>query len=160
MISLKSIAAMSPDLLVLYKQFEAAMAKAGLPFILTSVARTVKEQAALYCQGRDPLSIVNAMRKAAGMTSIKQADNKKVTWTLMSKHIIDLEDGIEANNWSRAFDIAITDGKIPTWNTKVNVNKNEIPDYEEAGKIGKSIGLVWGGDFKKTPDYPHFQLGV
>jgi hypothetical protein len=43
------------------------------------------------------------------------------------------------------------------WDTKIDVDADHIPDYEEAGKIGESVGLVWGGRWK-IPDYPHFQL--
>lgn len=60
-----------------------------------------------------------------------------VTWTQHSKH-----------TERRAFDIAIMiDGKV-SWKAE---------DYEEPGKIGRSVGLEWGGDWKK-PDKPHFQL--
>lgn len=154
---LKSIAMMSPLLLDKYKLFEEKMKKTAIPFMITSVARTVKEQVALYSQGRDPLPTVNLLRKAAGLPPIKKIDNVKVTWTLQSKHLIDLDDGIEANNWSRAFDIAILDNSNPTWNLKVDVNKDQLPDYKQAGKIGLSVGLIWGGNFK-SPDYPHFEI--
>lgn len=29
--------------------------------------------------------------------------------------------------------------------------------YREAGRMGKKLGLVWGGDWKRFPDMPHFQ---
>jgi peptidoglycan LD-endopeptidase CwlK len=62
---------------------------------------------------------------------------KKVTWTRQSKHI----EG-------RAFDIAVMkDGKI-TWNVK---------DYFEPARIGQSVGLTSGSQWK-TPDYPHFEI--
>jgi peptidoglycan L-alanyl-D-glutamate endopeptidase CwlK len=87
---------------------------------------------------------------------ITEKQNKKVTWTLQSKHLIDLEDGNLDNNKSRAFDIAITrDGK-PVWDVKVDVNHDQYPDYEQAGKIGEAVGLRWGGKFK-SPDMPHFE---
>ena len=161
--TLKSIAMMSPDLLAKYTLFKEKMDAASIPFILTSVARTVKEQAALYSQGRDPISTVNKMRKAAGLPSIKDSENNKVTWTLMSKHIIDLDDGIETNNWSRAFDIAIVDNKVPVWNLKVDINRDNMPDYIQAGPIGESVGLIWGGRFKNAkgvsnPDFPHYEI--
>lgn len=35
-----------------------------------------------------------------------------------------------------------------TWNTK---------DYQLAGKIGKEVGLNWGGDWPQ-PDCPHFEI--
>ena len=60
-----------------------------------------------------------------------------VTWTRKSRHT-DRE----------AFDIAILkNGKI-SWN---------VDDYLEAGKIGRAVGLVWGGDFKTSKDRPHFE---
>jgi peptidoglycan L-alanyl-D-glutamate endopeptidase CwlK len=58
--------------------------------------------------------------------------------TLQSKHL----DG-------KAFDIAILENGKVTW---------DFDDYKEAGQIGKSVGLQWGGDFKDLPDGPHFQL--
>jgi peptidoglycan L-alanyl-D-glutamate endopeptidase CwlK len=142
----------------LYKEFNIRMAKAGIPFVVTCTARTVKEQQALYAQGRDTLKNVNALRKMAGLPPITDKENKyKVTWTLNSKHLIDLDDGNTDNDKARAFDIVITDKGKANWDVKVNVNKNAIPDYEEAGKIAESIGLKWGGRWK-TPDYPHFEM--
>ncbi len=31
-------------------------------------------------------------------------------------------------------------------------------DWQKLGAIGKKHGLTWGGDWKKFPDEPHFQL--
>jgi|WetSurMetagenome_2_1015567.scaffolds.fasta_scaffold1080712_2 peptidoglycan LD-endopeptidase CwlK len=60
-----------------------------------------------------------------------------VTWTRNSKHTKRI-----------AFDIAILrNGKI-TW---------EPEDYKEAGLLGESVGLRWGGRFLKI-DRPHFEL--
>lgn len=51
--------------------------------------------------------------------------------------------------WGCAFDIAVkVDGKV-TW------GHPEL--YRKAGQIGKSLGLVWGGDFKSFIDTPHFE---
>jgi len=158
---LKNLAQMHPDLLKKYQLFEIAMTKAKIPFMITSVARTVKEQVALYSQGRDPVNTVNLLRKAAKLPPILSAQNIKVTWTLKSKHLIDLDDNIIDNNLSKAFDIVILDGnKKPSWDIKIDVNKDLLPDYIQAGKIGVSVGLIWGGNFKPSPDYPHFQIGV
>jgi len=92
------------------------------------------------------------------MLPIKLFENrKKVTWTLASKHIVDLDDGNPGNDKARAFDIAIEKNQQPSWDLKADVNENDIPDYEEAGRIGESVGLKWGGRFRK-PDYVHFEL--
>jgi hypothetical protein len=46
---------------------------------------------------------------------------------------------------------------------KCDVNKDGELDYYEAGIIGESLGLIWGGRFKDKygkpiPDYVHFEL--
>jgi len=149
---------LTPALEQKFRLFEERMKAAGIPFCLTCTARTVKEQIALYSQGREALDEVNRLRKLAGMLPIRWLDNqKKVTWTLASKHIVDLDDGNPDNDKARAFDIAIEKDKQPCWDLKVNINADDVPDYREAGLIGEAIGLKWGGRFKK-PDYPHFEL--
>lgn len=146
----------TPSLQAKIKAFTIAMFNAGIPFIITCTARTVKEQRALYAQGRELLFDVNELREMAGLPRIKNEQNKIVTWTLASKHIIDLDDGNTHNDKSRAFDIVISPGGKPCWDVKVDVNQDHISDYEQAGKIGESVGLRWGGGFK-TPDMPHFE---
>ena len=147
-----------PELQKKFIAFQYAMAAAGIPFMLTSTARTVREQIALYAQGREKLEATNSLRCAAGLSPISFMENgRKVTWTLASEHIIDLEDNIPENDHSRAFDIAIMRGGHACWDLKVDVNKNDLPDYEEAGRIGESVGLRWGGRFH-SPDPVHFEV--
>lgn len=114
-----------PEMQELYYAFEKGMADTDIPFIVTSTLRTQEEQDALYEQGRTK-------------------PGKIVTWTHRSKHI----EG-------KAFDIAILKNEKPVWDLKVDVNDDEIPDYQEAAEIGRNIGLRAGADFK---DYPHFEL--
>lgn len=54
------------------------------------------------------------------------------------------------HQWGTAFDIYRSDGK------GVYVDSDGF--FEKVGKIGKSIGLEWGGDWKSPVDKPHFQL--
>jgi peptidoglycan L-alanyl-D-glutamate endopeptidase CwlK len=61
-----------------------------------------------------------------------------VTWTRRSRHI-----------GGRAIDLTLFSGKNPVWESR---------HYDTAGKIGKELGLIWGGDWKRTPDRPHFEL--
>ena len=146
----------TPSLQAKIKAFTIAMCGAGIPFIITCTARTVDEQVALYAQGRKTLSETNALRTMAGLPPITAQQNKKVTWTLKSNHLIDLDDGNAYNDKSRAFDLAISPGGKPVWDVKVDVNQDQVSDYEQAGKIGEACGLHWGGRFK-TPDMPHFE---
>lgn len=54
------------------------------------------------------------------------------------------------HNWGMAFDICRNDGK-GAYNDSDNW-------FSKVGQIGKKLGLEWGGDWKGTPDKPHFEL--
>jgi peptidoglycan L-alanyl-D-glutamate endopeptidase CwlK len=153
----REISMLTPLMITLYYKFEAGMKAAGLPFIITCTARFYQEQVALYAQGRQPLEEVNLLRKVVGLPPLAEKENSYcVTWTLASKHIVNLGDDDPRNDKSRAFDIVIMRGKTPIWDLKANVNANDVPDYEEAAAIGRSVGLIVGADFRKK-DYPHFE---
>lgn len=131
--------------------------EAGIPFIVTRTGSTPLEQQTLYLQGRKSLAEVNHFRKVCKWAPITKAQNRKVTWTLNSKHVVNTEDLNFYNDHSTAFDIALKSGKFGVhWNAKADINHNEVPDYAELGRLGERIGLVWGGAFS-TPDRPHFQ---
>jgi peptidoglycan L-alanyl-D-glutamate endopeptidase CwlK len=53
------------------------------------------------------------------------------------------------HNWGVAFDICRADGKDPY--------DDSDGYFSKVGKVGKSLGLEWGGDWK-FKDKPHFQL--
>lgn len=56
--------------------------------------------------------------------------------------------GFSSHNFATAFDIGVFEGAkyIP-----------ESHDYATVGKLGKSLGLAWGGDWS-SPDEPHHYL--
>lgn len=86
----------------------------AIPFMFTCTYRSQGEQDAIYAQGRT-------------------TPGKIVTWTHYSRH-----------TKRDAFDIALLyDGK-PTWDIKIDVDMDKVPDYIEAGKVGESCGLEWG----------------
>lgn len=153
----RDLALLTPELREKYLLFKKNAATAGIQVIVTCTARNILEQMALYVQGRLSFSQVNKFRKAAGLHILKsQEQNRKVTWTLDSKHVTNNFDDDLKNDFSRAFDIVIISNRKAVWDIKADVNQNEIPDYEELGRIGESIGLVWGGRWN-PPDYVHFQ---
>lgn len=55
-----------------------------------------------------------------------------------------------AHCWGLAFDIYRGDGRNPYYNSD--------GWFEKCGKVGKALGLFWGGDFKSIKDRPHFEL--
>lgn len=130
----------------------------GHDVTITSVDRDYKEQYALYCQGREPLDVVNEFRKIACLPPISQAENqKKVTWTLNSKHIINLDDERKDNDKSDAIDFVILKNGKAIWDVKADVNADKQPDYKQCALIGESLGFISGMRFK-NPDYPHLEL--
>lgn len=133
--------------------------------IVTSVDRLFQEQMALFAQSRQPLAEVNLFRKAVGWVPITEEENEKtVTWTMASKHIINLLDLDPANDKSRAVDYGIViAGKYITEDK--DLDANGIPEYDELGLLGEKIGgkrIKWGGRFKDRkgnpkPDPCHFE---
>lgn len=150
------ISELSPSMQDKYNTFDFKMKEKGIPYKLTCTGRTIVQQMALYTMGRLPLVEVNRFRWIAGLWLITEEENKKVTWTLNSKHVMNMFDDALNNDCSHAFDIAIIKNGNIRWDLKVDVNMNMIPDYEEAGKIGEECGLTWGGRWKNA-DYVHFE---
>ena len=54
------------------------------------------------------------------------------------------------HQWGVAFDFCR--------NVKGEEYSNADGFFEKVGKIGKVVGLFWGGDFKSLVDRPHFQM--
>lgn len=125
-----------------YSEFAERMRNANNDYILTCTMRTANDQLELYKKGR----------KFENGKWIITDPKKCVTWTLFSKHLK-----------GEAFDICIMVNGKPLWNAELDVDKDGVPEYTEAGLIGESVGLKWGGRFinskgKPIPDAPHFEL--
>ena len=54
------------------------------------------------------------------------------------------------HQWGVAFDVIRNDGK--------GAYNNNDGWFDKVGKLGKSLGLEWGGDWTSPVDKPHFQL--
>lgn len=54
------------------------------------------------------------------------------------------------HNWGMAFDICRNDGK--------GAYNDSDGWFKKVALIAKSYGLTWGGDWKDSPDKPHFEL--
>ena len=120
--------------------------------IVICTQRSPEEQRVLWYQGRVSLRKVNSMRRDIGLPHIKSWENKVITKTQTSYH--------STLPKSMAFDFYIAEWgkKIPIWNPKVDLNENDIPDYQEFADICKKLNpnIEWGGDWKFR-DYGHIQ---
>lgn len=128
------------------RTFQAACKARGIEIIFTSTLRPAAEQFAYYAQGRKELKFVNQARQQAGLGPITQKDNLRI----ITKNIISIHE------FGCAFDCAVVKKGAVIWEIKADVNANNIPDYEEIGKIGEAIGFRWGGRFQFR-DYVHFE---
>ena len=144
----------------LIDKFIALCKTAGHDICITCTARDYKFQTALFAQGREKLAEVNRLRKMCGVYLITAEENKKqVTWTMSSKHIVNLEDDKLNNDKARAFDFCIkkhSDNDCD-WDIKADTNGDGISDYRECALLGESLGLISGMRFK-TADWPHLEL--
>lgn len=108
----------------------------GLNIKITETYRSQERQNYLYCQGR---TVAQATAKGISSSFAQKYCNpsaQKVTWTLNSNH-----------TGRKAFDIC--------HNVAGDLYNMDV--LRKAGAIAKTLGLDWGGDWKETPDYPHFE---
>jgi peptidoglycan LD-endopeptidase CwlK len=118
---------------------------------LTNVHPTIKTKAIelikrAYAQGIYVL-ITQGFRSIAEQNELYAQGRTKP-----GKIVTNAKGGYSYHNFGLAFDIAIqnADGSL-CWSV---ADKR----WKTVGAIGKSLGLEWGGDWRKFPDYPHFQL--
>jgi LAS superfamily LD-carboxypeptidase LdcB len=73
--------------------------------------------------------------------------------TAKGPKVTNARPGSSWHNYGVAYDLTLFSGKNPVWESK---------HYATAGRIGKELGLRWGGDFRSIVDRPHFErpLGV
>ena len=126
--------------------FEQALAAAGLGHFRRSCTyRSQAEQDVLWKQGRAPLAEVNAAREAIGLAPITAAQNVKITWRAVSVHT-----SREAVDY-----YVLRDGRAD-WDLKVDINRDDIPDWQQFVEIAESCGVEAGGRWRR-PDWPHVQ---
>jgi peptidoglycan LD-endopeptidase CwlK len=69
--------------------------------------------------------------------------------TKPGKIVTNARGGYSFHNYGVAFDIC------PKTEGKLNWNDKKL--FGQVGQIGESLGLEWGGSWKKFKDPPHFQ---
>lgn len=70
--------------------------------------------------------------------------------TTPGKKVTNAQFGYSWHCFGRAYDIAVVKAGKIAW---------DGPEYVKAGSLGKTLGLVWGGDFKAiSGDLGHFEF--
>jgi hypothetical protein len=151
--TIKDIGALDPGFQSYANAFIAELHRNGVIFRIDETLRTPEVQEAYWLQSRAPLAEVNAARSRAGLSLLRESENKTtVTWTRDSVHFT-----------GKAIDIVplIRDeqrGWVVPWDY---VKYAKI--WLEMGKIGRSVGLEWGGEWPPFnsagvgKDPPHYQ---
>lgn len=133
------------------------LAERGIPAIVTYTLRTEAEQAALYAQGRQSLIAVNALRAAAGLAPIGEADNSYTVTNASGKRIADGGTGRSEHQLGTALDVCPAENGWPVW------PPIEDPRWAQIAQSFKAQGFTWGGDWTKEkdgidPDLPHYEI--
>lgn len=68
--------------------------------------------------------------------------------TAPGPEVTNARPGYSWHNFGTAFDVGLFEGSAYV---------GDSPKYREVGKIGKSLGLEWGGDWTGFKDFPHLQ---
>lgn len=121
-----------PDLQEKIIQLQDLCKKNDIKIGISECLRTVAEQDAFYAQGRTK-------------PGIKVTNCEGSTYSSM-------------HQWGVAFDFYLimdVDGDGKTNDDSYN---DATGLFAKVGKLGKSIGLEWGGSWKSPVDKPHFQL--
>lgn len=119
----------------------ASQNSAKLNELQESVRPLAEKLLALSAEAGIPLKVVSAYRSPTAQQALMDS-GRGVTnaGALLSYH-----------NHRLAFDVVPTSYiSLPDWNPAGEL-------WPKIGAIGKSVGLEWGGDWKKK-DLPHFQL--
>lgn len=107
----------------------------GIDIVITECLRTVKEQNDLYDKGR------TTGKKGDTVTNAKGTDYSSM------------------HQWGIAFDFCLKEDVDKDGSTSDDAFNNKTGLFQQVGKIGKHIGLEWGGDWKSIKgDLAHFQL--
>jgi peptidoglycan L-alanyl-D-glutamate endopeptidase CwlK len=115
----------------------------GVRLRFSYTTRTLEEQAALYAQGRTKL--FDSSGRRLGIVTKAKA-------------------GQSIHNYHLAFDIVLlldrnNDGvfESASWDAVLDFDKDGKSDWLEVAQYFKSLGFVWGGDWK-FKDAPHFEM--
>jgi hypothetical protein len=122
--------------------------KAGLPFVVFETRRSFSRTRELYMKGR----------------ALKGGN---IVITEPTKVVSRAEPGSSPHNWGQALDCILDlasdwwdEDERPTghWDTGGHKRPTVALAWQRYGKLVRSLGLTWGGDFVSLVDLPHAEL--
>lgn len=128
----RDITKLHPRLQEKANELVALCKKNGITIKIGECYRSVEEQNALYAQGRTKPGNIVTNAKGTSYSSQHQ-------WFIAFDFYLDMDIDGDGKKSDDAFN-------------------NKKSTFNKVGKLGKSIGLGWGGDWKSPVDLPHFYL--
>lgn len=120
-----------PELAAKARQHRTRARTMGIDLVFTSGSRSWSDQIDMYTKGR--------AQTPQGWTVV---DPHKVVTQALPDH--------DPHVRRAAYDL------VPIVNERAVWDRLDL--FAELGRIGKELGLIWGGDWPKLKDMPHFEL--
>lgn len=110
-------------------------------------------------QANAAISTNITIRIVQGLRTIKeQNDLYAIGRTKAGKRVTNAKGGSSYHNYGTAVDFCfLVKGKEISWNTVKDFDGDGISDWLEVVQIFVKAGYEWGGFWKSSKDYPHFQ---
>lgn len=112
-----------------------------IQLIIYCTLRSNAIQDVLFLHGRYPLDVLNERRQLVGLPPITEKENVIIT---------NEKGGLSPHNFGLAFDCVPIIGGVAHFQQTYSV-------WKDIGKMGKDLGLAWGGDWTKPTRVMHFQ---
>ena len=128
----------------------AKCAEEGITLFVFETLRDANVQAAYCAQGRESLERVNQLRELAGLYKLSEAENTKKITDPPPMGLCTVYKGVGHGNGTAVDVVPVKEGGGLWWNAPMSI-------WIKIGRIGESLGLVWGGRWR-TWDGPHFQM--
>ena len=133
----RSVDKLEPETRKRVLRFLASAEASGIDLLVTCTLRIFQEQAELYAIGR----------------------------TKPGRKVTNAGPGDSWHNWGRAIDVVPLRHGKPVWGTTGNGidsdptddDRDDLELWQTVGALGKAEGLEWAGDWKRFPEFPHFQ---
>ena len=116
----------------------------NIQMLLPAAQRKAREFMKAVRDAGITIKMISATRTFAEQNELFSHDRTKP-----GPRVTNARGGQSNHNFGVAWDIGVF---------KDGAYQPESPLYKKVGAIGKGLGLEWGGDWKKFPDEPHFQV--
>lgn len=153
---LGEIKTLHPAFKMIVDQILDAMRAKGWDAVIGSGMRTLKQQAALYAQGRESLTKVNELRREAEMVPISAAENGIVTHAKAGESNHNLTTALVPYTQST---FVIANGYAVDIVSRAHGWHPPKGFFHDLGTLAKKHGCQWGGDWKGPKyDPSHVQI--